>query len=176
MKKLLLACLVIFSFVGSYVSAKEEVELNVFGYPDKTIVKVIKTDNPLSESNLVLPDCNDEKLLAKVKETVIPFMNNELPTIENKRRKLLILKNISNFAEIDAESLSLNDNKAAIAGVLEIKINKNLGTKKLKICKSRNPILTSDLYVMIYEFDGKVNVDIVNFVPNHNPSFEFIQD
>ena len=176
MKKILATCLILFSFVGSNLSAKEKEELNAFGFPDKSVIKIIKVDNQMSESNLVLPECNDEKLLAKVKETVLPFMQNVLPTVESKRRKHLILKNISNFTEIAAESLTLEKNKAAIAGVLEIKINKNLGAKKLRICKSLSPILTSDLYVMIYEFEEKVNVDVVNFVPNQNPSFEFVQD
>ncbi len=174
MKKFLITVLsVLFWTSNSFTAEEKQEELNVFGYPDKTVVKIIERKDEVVANDVVLPNCDDEKLIAQVKEDIKPYLKNEENIVINKRKNKLIIKNLANFSEVTEDSLKLNENKAAVAGVVETKINKNLGHKKLRICKSDNPIMKTDLYLLIYEHDGKINIDVVNFIPNQTPSFKF---
>lgn len=176
MKKLLLAALLSLS-INQFAMAQDttsntEEETNAFGFPDKSIVAVIENSD-LENANQVndKPDCNNPQMMQLAKDTLKSFINIPSQTITNKRRHDLILKNVANFEELKIADIDLKLNRAVAARLVELKINNHISDSNIKICQSDNLILSTNLYLIIYDKGDDVIVDIVNFQRDLKPSF-----
>lgn len=179
MKKYLTALVLAFvlwtpAFAQEAEDDDETVETNAFGYPDKSLVKVIdaveiKGHAPVNPK----PDCDDPKLAAAAQETLRPFIHSDYQSIADKRRARLVLKNTDNFTPLPLSELTPNENRRAAGRVLELKINGHLGEENIKVCQSDNPILSAKLYLVMYDDGNEVKVDIINFSTKNIPSFIF---
>ena len=185
MKKLFLFAFLLPLFVSAPVMAQEtdattdeqNEELNAFGYPDKSLVKIIE-NNDVEEKETVrthdLPECDDETLLAQVRQTIEPLIHFEGSTIHSRRKTVLTLKNVDNFVTLPSEDIDATHHTAAAARLIELKINNHLSAADIEICQSDNPILGSKIYLALYPTqDGKTQVEILNFLKDRIPSFIF---
>ena len=99
MKKYLAALLfALLSISIAYAKETEKVELNAFGFPDKSFIKMIEgrpviSDIPVREK----PNCADKNFAKAVRENAKPYIEKEASTIVNKRRNILITKNSSSL-------------------------------------------------------------------------------
>jgi hypothetical protein len=110
-------------------------------------------------------------MMQLAKDTLKSFINIPSQTITNKRRHDLILKNVANFEELKIADIDLKLNRAVAARLVELKINNHISDSNIKICQSDNPILSTNLYLIIYDKGDDVIVDIVNFQRDLKPSF-----
>ena len=183
MKKLFLFAFLLPLFVSSpamtqetdTTTNEEEEELNAFGYPDKSLVKIIE-NNDVEESVRThdLPECDNEALLAQVRQTIEPFIHFEGSTIHSRRKTVLTLKNVDNFVILPPEDINATHHAAAAARLIELRINNHLSTADIEICQSDNPILGSKIYLALYPTqNGQTQVEILNFLKDTNPSFIF---
>ena len=152
----------------------EEVELNAFGFPDKSFVKLIENKQTSSRAKInEKPACSDEKLIKRVREVAKPFVETTSSTIVNKRRNILITKNIDNFSDISIDDANTLENRVLRARMVELKINNKLDNSNFKICQSNNPILKDKLYILMYDFNNNIKVEILNLAVEDIPTFLF---
>lgn len=156
---------------------EEAVETNAFGYPDKSLVKVIEGVDVKGHAKInPKPDCDNPKLAAAAQETLRPLIHSAYQSIADKRRTQLVLKNTDNFTPLPLSELTPANHRRAAGRVLELKINGHLGEENIMVCQSDNPILSAKLYLVIYDDGDDVRVDIVNFNTKNIPSFIFNKD
>lgn len=180
MKKYLIALVALLTCVHPCFAVEqteddyEEVELNAFGYPDKSFVTII--ENKQVKYNIRSKDkpaCEDEKLADMVREVAKPFIDSDAVTIVNKRRNILIIKNIGNFKDLSIDEAYTLKNRIVKARLTELKINEKLGNENFKICQSNNKILHDKLYVLMYDDNDNIKVELLNLAIDDIPSFYF---
>lgn len=176
MKKYLLALLFLSSFIhpcfANETVDEEYEELNAFGFPDKSFVKLI--EGKKQNSQVIVnekPDCSDESLIKKIREAARPFVASKSTTIVNRRRNILITKNIDKFSDLNTEDAYNLDNRVLKARLVELKINNSLDNKNFKICQSDNPILKNKLYLLMYDDNKDVIVELLNLNTDNIPTF-----
>lgn len=152
----------------------DEVELNAFGYPDKSFVKLIehgekKSSVPVKEK----PACNDKKLAETARKITEPYINSPTSTIFNKRRNILITKNINNFVDLSIDKVPSMDNRVIKARITELKINNRLVNDNFKLCQSENPILKDKLFILMYDDNNSIKAEILNLAIEEIPSFYY---
>ena len=171
MKKYLIALTLLwFPIVAAAQEAQEEV--NAFGYPDKSLVKVIEVNQISKETKInPKPECNDSKLAALAREAVKPYIKDEQQSIYKKRKNQLILKNIDNFAELELKDINPDNNRKVAGRIVELKINNHLDDANIKVCQTESTELRAKLYLVMYDDKDEVRVDVINIADNANPSF-----
>lgn len=183
MKKYLIALLLCLYFIYPAFAQEpdeedyEEVEVNAFGFPDKSFVKLI--ENKPIESQVSVKDkpaCDDEILSEKAKKIVEPFVKTSSNTILNKRRNILITKNVDNFSDLSIEDATKLKNKVVMARMVELKINKKLDNRNFKICQSDNKILKDKLFILMYDDNDNIKVEVLNLAIDEIPSFNFYEN
>ena len=150
----------------------EEVELNAFGFPDKSFVTLI--ENQQIASHVAVnekPDCSDEDLIERVREAAKPYVESSATTIVNKRRNILITKNIDNFSDLSIDDAYGLENRILKARMVELKINNKIDNTNIKICQSNNPILRDKLYILMYDNKNNVKVELLNLAVDNIPTF-----
>jgi hypothetical protein len=150
------------------------IETNAFGYPENNVVAVIETAN--SEQNtetLLKPDCQDRLLIEQTQNYLRSYFMDASPNIADRRQNKLALKNIDNFTELSQDDVNINTHRVVAARLVELKINQHVKDAQIKICQSNNPILQSRVYLVMYDENNQVRVEIVNLHKGQNPSFLF---
>ena len=182
MKKYLIALLAFLTFAYPCFATEqteseyEEEELNAFGFPDKSFVKLIESkqiDSRISVNEK--PACSDNDLISRIRETAKPFITSPTLTITNKRRNILITKNIANFTDLSVDEAYNLENKVIKARLVELKINKHIDNKNIKLCQSDNPILNDKLYILMYDDNNNIKVELLNLSADDIPEFYFLQ-
>lgn len=152
----------------------EAVETNAFGYPDKSLVKIIENSDVRGYAPVnPKPECNVPELAAAAREALRPFIHSDNQSIADKRNNRLILKNTDNFTLLPLSEITPAQYRRVAGRILELKINNNLGDENIKVCQSDNPVLSAKLYLIIYDDGNDVKVDIINFSAKNIPSFIF---
>lgn len=179
MKKYLIAFVLLFGALPAYASddffAKDKT--NAFGYPDNELVKIIEA--PQGRKNIhanIKPACNDERITSKIKEILSSYINDDALKIADKRRNKLVIKNIDGFEEIKIEEDKSKMPRIVAARLVELKINEHLNDENIKVCKSSNPALETDVYLFIFDNGDKVVVDAVNLISSSTPRFVWTND
>lgn len=178
MKKYLIALLLATCFIQP-ISANENVNddeehLNAFGFPDKSVIKIIENKpSVISVETKEKPECSDKILIEKTKKTAEPFVNSQSVSIFNKRRNLLITKNIDNFIPLNISDVSNMKNRVILARMTELKINNKLRNENFRICQSDNPILKDKLFILMYDDNDNIKVELLNLTVDDIPSFYF---
>ena len=175
MKKIILTAflsLFMYQFALAQEADIDSEEENAFGFPDKSIVAIIENNN-IKKTNKVniKPDCNDAQMMLLAQETLKTHINTPYQTITNKRRHDLILKNIANFTDLSVENVDLKLNRPVAARLVELKINNHLNDSNIKICQSDNPVLSTKLYLIMYDKKDDIVIEIINFQQDLKPSF-----
>ena len=150
----------------------EQEELNAFGYPDKSLVTVIeatKTDKQVKINPK--PFCNDGKLIKQAQLAIKEYMDKALPTIYAKRKNRIIIKNVNNFVPLKLDDVSAEKYPRVAGRMVELKINNHLDDQNIAVCQNDSPELDAKLYLIMYDDDDKVKVDIVNYSDNKIPNF-----
>ena len=154
---------------------KEIVELNAFGFPDKSFVTLIENNansDPIPVTSK--PECSNKTLIQKARAAAEPHINLPANSIFNKRRNLLITKNIDNFIDLSIEDALEMDNRVVKARIVELKINNKIQNQNIKICQSENPILKNKLFILLYDDkQGNVIGEVLNLATKNIPSFYF---
>ena len=180
MKKYLVALLFLSLFICPVFANEqvdeeyEDVELNAFGFPDKSFVTLI--ENKQIDSQIAItpkPECSDKNLIKKVRETAKPYVESTAATIVNKRRNILITKNIDNFSDLSIDETNSMENRILKARLVELKINNKLDNRNFKLCQSDNPILKDKLYILMYDNNNNVAVELLNLAVDDVPTFLF---
>ncbi len=178
MQKILFSVMVgVFAAATCYGS--EEIETNVFGYPlNEPIMVIDNTSAPASLKNLPkssLPECNNPDLLNAVKQHIAPVVGQNNPNIIEKRKFDLLLKNITDFREINIDELSPQKYRPAAAKVIELKINDRITESEIKACRSQSPEIKDTIYVIVYNLQGQIWVSVIS---NNRklPDFVFSDD
>ena len=151
-----------------------EEELNAFGFPEKSLIKVIENKNIEEETvrSQSLPECNDAALLEQVRKTVAEHINFNGSTILTKRKALLTLKNIDNFVVLSQKDVGAKNHNVVAARLIELKINNHIARSDIEVCQSNNFVLKTKLYLVMYPAgQGKTKVEILNFAKNFIPTF-----
>ena len=65
------------------------------------------------------------------------------------------------------------DNKIIKARLVELKVNKRLSDKNFKICQSNNKVLRDKLYILMYDDNDNVIIELLNLAVNGIPAFYF---
>ena len=155
---------------------EQEEELNAFGFPNKSLIKIIEStenDEAVVRSH-PLPECNNDALLKQVRKTVSKYIDFDGTTILTKRNALLTLKNIDNFIILPQENVGASKHSIVAARLIELKINNHITKENIEICQSDNPVLKTKLYLVMYPSEqGKTNVEILNFAKDIVPTFVF---
>ena len=177
MKKYLIALLVLFIFVFPVFANEEEyedVELNAFGYPDKNFVAIIEAKHSASGVKVLeKPDCGDKALAEAVQKNAKPYINKGGSTIYDKRRNFLITKNIDNFSDLSIDEAQNMKDKILKARLVELKINNRIGNENIKLCQSNNPILNDKLFILMYDNNNNVMIELLNLKKVKVPEFYF---
>lgn len=166
-------------FCGTAFSQEElAIKENAFGYPEGEIISIITNNPTIKENNKsslveMMPDCNDENLVAKIKEELKPYLlQNENVSIYDYRRRQLIIKNIKNFTIIDAKNINIKEDMAAADRVIELKISERIPREDIKICKAFNKITGYNIYIVMYFQKQRLIAEVVNFTNKEKIFFE----
>ena len=164
-------------FLPAAVAAQEisgEEETNAFGYPDKSLVRVI--ENSFASKGAPVnpkPECDNRRLTDLARKTLEPYIAAQNRTIVERRRTRLILKNTDNFIPLDIAEVSPQNHRRLAGRLIELKINNHLANDNFKICQSDNPILKTKIYLLMYDDGEQVRTEIINFTDKNIPQFVF---
>lgn len=164
-------------FLPAAVAAQEktmEEETNAFGYPDKSLVKVIENDFSSKGAPVnPKPECDNRRLTDLARKTLEPYIAAQNRTIVERRRTQLILKNTDNFIPLDIAEVSPQNHRRLAGRLIELKINSHLSNDNFRVCQSDNPILNAKIYLLMYDDGGQVKTEIINFSDKNIPQFVF---
>lgn len=111
--------------------------------------------------------CADERLKKQVERFIYKNISKkETNSVIEKRKRLLLVRNMADFAEVDEDDENLKKNFNIAATVAYLKINQH--RKIYKICRSAHNQATRELeniYVAIYPFAGYYKIVVANLVP-----------
>lgn len=126
----------------------------------------------ISETSAVaLPDCDDSRLTNNVLRRIAQYYaSHPNNTIIEKRRQILLQKNLSDFKNIDIDTFSAKENIKIADKLISYKINKGLNSSDIRLCKSTS---SQPFYLIIYPQNNIYTVEIVNF-PGQPNSEKFI--
>ena len=108
-----------------------------------------------------------------VKENSKSYISSESSTIYTKRRNILVIKNIGNFTDLSIDDAQNMDDNILKARLVELKINNRIGNENIKLCQSDNPILKNKLYLLMYDDNSNIKIELLNLKTNEIPSFYF---
>ena len=111
-------------------------------------------------------ECGDERLKKQVERFIYKNINKEeTNSAIEKRKRLLLVRNMADFTQIDDEDDKLKQNFSAAATIAYLKINQH--RRIYKICQSRHndgEKSFEDIYVVIYPFAGYYKIVVTNLL------------
>ena len=110
-------------------------------------------------------DCNDERLKQQMAHFIYKNISKEQTnSIPEKRRRLLLARNMSDFVEVSEDDADLRKNINTASALAYLKINQR--RKVYKVCKSEHNKAADleDIYAIIYPFAGYYKVVAGNLV------------
>lgn len=110
-------------------------------------------------------DCNDERLKQQMAHFIYKNISKEQTnSIPEKRRRLLLARNMSDFIEVSEDDAGLRKNINTASALAYLKINQR--RKIYKVCKSEHNknVDLEDIYAIIYPFAGYYKIVAGNLV------------
>ena len=112
-----------------------------------------------------LPLCDDEMLMAVVSEQIQDI--SKLNTIDspiNIRFSELVLKYTNVLKEVNIENFDAKEDFDISDRIMELKINKNLEFKDMRLCKGVYEKGENKTYALLYENGENINVFVVTSI------------
>ncbi len=111
--------------------------------------------------DIELPSCEDAKILEKVIAKIKDYQAQKpVNNIIEKRQRILILKKLQNFSQVEISPYKNGAYFYVADEVLKTKINKQVAEKDMRLCIDNN----ESLFLLIYPENGDYRVEILNFV------------
>lgn len=110
--------------------------------------------------------CDNEKLLPQVENFIYQKINaQETSSVAQKRERLLLVRNMNAFAEVDEHNINADKHFMTAAILTSLKINQK--RKVSKICRSTHnrSAKFGEIDVIIYPFAQYYKVVVTNLVP-----------
>ena len=111
-------------------------------------------------------NCNNPKLKEQVEHFIYKNINQkDTNSVLEKRRRLLMVRNMADFEEIDIEQIDSKADFETLAALAYMKINKHIEINK--ICRSqqnRNDKF-KNIYAVLYTVAGYYKVVVTNLMP-----------
>ncbi len=111
-------------------------------------------------------NCNNPKLKEQVEQFIYKNINQkDTNSVLEKRRRLLMVRNMADFEEIDIEQIDSKADFETLAALAYMKINKHIEINK--ICRSqqnRNDKF-KNIYAVLYTVAGYYKVVVTNLMP-----------
>lgn len=126
------------------------------------LTAITDSDSFISDSsNLNIPECDNPRLHDLVIAKINAYFNDEKSwSIIERRRQVLMLRNLQSYITLDPENFSLKENSKVADKLITYKINKGLTEDKIRLCRSG---AERQIYLFIYPEDAHYRVEIINF-------------
>ena len=149
-------------------SAQEDTEQqeNAFGFPDKSVVKVIEQSaNNFQDLQPVapFPTCDDIKLQQQAQQELEKYVDDGNSSIIAQRKQKLLVKGLNGFSKLSHDKINATSHAIVAARLIELKINENLSDANIQVCHAHNNALKENVYLILYHQNQQTMVDIVNF-------------
>lgn len=113
--------------------------------------------------------CSDAKLKQQVEDFIYQNINKqETRSVVEKRLRVLLVKNLKDFAEITAEDITGKNKFEALAAVMELKVNRFTPIYKICASKGNDYSKFESVYVVIYAYQDYYKVVVSNLMPTPN--------
>ena len=113
---------------------------------------------------VALPDCNDARLLELTRRQLAAFQAAEgAGNLYDRRAQKLAVKNTAEFEELSVADFVPRDNYRVANRIISYKINRGLSNEDMRLCRGNNPVLKSQLYLLLYPQNGGISADIINY-------------
>jgi hypothetical protein len=149
-----------FNSYGEIVPLKKSLSAEESMLEDSSDLSVIDSQ-PLTALN-----CNNPKLKEQVEHFIYKNINQkDTNSVLEKRRRLLMVRNMADFEEIDIEQIDSKADFETLAALAYMKINKHIEINK--ICRSqqnRNDKF-KNIYAVLYTVAGYYKVVVTNLMP-----------
>lgn len=134
-----------------------------------TLVSAEETSYISKNMGLEIPQCDNPVMLKNVSNKIRTYYDeNASNKITDKRNQRLLLKYLNSFQEVDVETFKPETNYFVADRILMNKINANIETKDMKLCRSDKIADKLGIYLYIYPQENYYIVEIINFVKNQN--------
>ncbi len=153
----------------------EEEKVNIFGYPDESMVEIIdnRSNDITSGRTADMPSCDDSRLMTQVQDFLAPYLKSEQGTAIEKRRIALLRKGLRKFNELTTDKITPQEDLAAADRLIELKINNKLATRDIKICRSALQNEKSNIYLVMYFANNRLVIELLNFLRLEELKFDF---
>lgn len=81
----------------------------------------------------------------------------------DRRAQKLAVKNTAEFEELSVADFVPRDNYRVANRIISYKINRGLSNEDMRLCRGNNPVLKSQLYLLLYPQNGGISADIINY-------------
>lgn len=152
---------------------KNEVDLDFTPKLSQVIPEGLSTEDDDFSRHMAIdkPECDNQRLMKKVLQRIEEYYkSNPVNSQIEKRRQVLMLKNLNKFEEKDIDSFREEENFYLAGKLIAYKINKGLKAEDMRLCKS---ISRLPIYLLIYPHNSVYTVEIVNF-PGQMISDKFV--
>lgn len=108
--------------------------------------------------------CNNPKLTKQVARFIQDKTNYNESSVKSRRNRLLMVKNLHDFTEINENDLNKNGNFKTKAALAHLRINEN--RKVYRICESKNNSFGqfSNVYLILYPYVKYYKVIVTNLI------------
>ena len=118
---------------------------------------------------LPLPECDDEKLLAKTKEFITAYYaksNNK--GVLFRRRSHFLLNNLDKFSKENVANYKSEATRPVSDEIVNLLMNENILEENMRLCKKQaGEKISNDVYLLIYPFEQSYKVHILNLDKRH---------
>ncbi|MBQ8481495.1 MAG: hypothetical protein IJ532_03060 [Alphaproteobacteria bacterium] len=118
------------------------------------------------DSEYEMPElpCNNEKLTKEVARFIRDNTEVEENSVKSRRSRILLIKNLHNFNEINESDLSGKDNFKTKAALMYLRINRSQEISR--VCESKNNTFGkySNVYLIIYPYMKYYKVVVTNLI------------
>lgn len=127
--------------------------------------KPIETITHTIEKDIIsLPDCNDEKLIAKTKE----FIENHFSKITNqnvtfRRRRYFILNGLNEYTKENIANYKTEKSRPVSDLIVNLRVNGNIIEDNMLLCKNSNTNDTvGNIYLLVHPKDDGYRTYVIN--------------
>ena len=113
---------------------------------------------------LPVPACDDKILMAKTKEYITAFFdNNDNKGVLFRRRRHLLLNNMENFTTENIANHKTAATSTVSDEIVDLQINHNVLEENMRLCKKQAANkLYGDIYLLVYPKENGYKVHVLN--------------